>query len=470
MAENIGEKKASTAKIAVWYVFSSMFINALNLLTTPVFTRILSKAEYGQYSNFTSWQTILEVIVTLNLSMSITRAKYEFDKEMDKYICSILLFSNIVTGVAYFIVEINQAFFTEFFSMNIFLIRAMFIYLMFHPAFVYLQIKHRIYQKYKFFVRFSILTALLRTMTSLILVCQWNNKVYARVLGDMLPFTLFNLALWIIILIKGGGMHKRHIIYAIGIAVPLIPHALAGQSLVHADKVMITSYCGSEYTAAYSLVYSVGTLASILWTAMNQAWTPWLFDNMDAENTQEIRRVSKIYLAVFGVIIVGVLLMSPEVVFILGGEKYYDARFLMPIIVMSCVCQFVYGMYVNIEIFTKKTFQISLGTVGAGLLNVALNFVFIPLYGYEAAAWTTLAGYAMLLVFHYCMVRKNKAFADLYDTKYILSILAVLALLSLCSIVLYRYNMVRYLISAICFITLGVAFIKNRNTVKSFLR
>lgn len=115
---NTEEKQASTAKITVWYVLSSILVNALNFLTTPIFTRILSKSEYGQYSNFISWQTILEILVTLNISMSITRAKYEFDGEMEKYICSILLFSNIITGASYLIIEINNVFFTDFFSMD----------------------------------------------------------------------------------------------------------------------------------------------------------------------------------------------------------------------------------------------------------------------------------------------------------------------------------------------------------------
>lgn len=464
------EKNASTAKITVWYVFSSVFVNALSFLTTPIFTRLLSKAEYGQYSNFVSWLTILEVIVTLNVSMSITRAKYEFDKEMEKYISSLLLFSNIVTIGVYGVVEMNKAFFVDFFSMDIFLIRIMFVYLLFHPAFVYLQIKHRIYQKYKFFVAFSITTSLLRTITALILVCNCNNGVYARVLGDIVPFTMFNIVLWTIILFKGKGMYMRHILFAVSISIALIPHTLAGQLLSHADKIMITSYCGSEYNAVYSLVYSVGALASVIWSAMNQAWTPWLYDHMAIKADESIREKSKIYLMTFSIIIVGVLLMAPEAVLILGGKKYYQARFILPIIIMSCVCQFIYGMYVNIEIFTKKTFQISVGTISAGLVNIGLNILFIPQYGYVAAAWTTLVSYALLLVFHYYMVRRGGEYTDIYDVKFILGILAGLSLLSLSSALLYVYNAIRYIFVLTYVILLLVFFVRNKSNIRSLMR
>lgn len=467
---NVGEKQASTAKITVWYLFSSVFINALSFLSMPIFTRILSKAEYGQYSNFTSWLAILEVLATLNISVSITRAKYEFDTEMDRYICSVLVFGNIFTVVMYLLIEAGGTFFTQFFSMDLFMIRAMFLYLLFHPAFVYLQIKHRIYRKYKFFVTFSIVTALLRTFVALLLVCLWNHKVYARIVGDILPFTLFNITLWVMVWGRGRCLCKRHIVFALSIAIPLIPHTLAGQFLANADKVMITKYCGAQDNATYSLVYSISALAAVLWTAMNQAWTPWLYDNMAAGNSSAIRRNSKIYLTVFAVIIPGILLAAPEAVLVLGGEKYFAARFLMPVIIMACVCQFLYGMYVNIEIFTRKTFQISVGTVGAGLLNIVLNYIFIPRHGYEAAAWTTLIGFLMLLAFHYGMVRKNGMYLDIYDFKFILGIMIGLAVISICSIWLYRHSLIRYICLLLYLIALVIGFIKNRNVIKSLMR
>ncbi len=468
--KNENKTKPSMAKITVWYVFSSMFVNALSFLTTPFFTRVLSKAEYGQYSNFISWQIILEVIVTLNVSMSITRAKYEFDREMEKYISSILIFSNIVTVFIYLVVEINHVYFIEFFSMDIFLIRFMFVSLIFNPAFVYLQIKHRIYQKYKFLIAFSIVTAVLRTVTALILVCQWNNKVYARILGDILPLIVFNSVLWVFILNKGKGIYKRHIVFALCISIPLIPHTLAGQFLGHADRIMITKFCGSEYTAIYSLVYSIGGMASILWSAMNQAWAPWLYDNMAAGKFCEIRKNSKIYLTVFAIIIVGILLLAPEAVLLLGGKRYYSARSIMPIIIMSCVCQFIYGMYVNIEIFTKKTFQISVGTVSAGMLNIVLNMLFIPQYGYVAAAWTTLMGYFMLLIFHYYMVRRNGEYVEIYDVKYIIYVFIGLSVVSLCSILLYQQNIIRYICVLVYVVVLGIQLVKNKDFIKTIMR
>lgn len=54
---------------------------------------------------------------------------------------------------------------------------------------------------------------------------------------------------------------------------------------------------------------------------------------------------------------------------------------------------FAYSLYVNIEHYYKKTPYITVNTIIAAASNIVLNFIFIPRYGYIAAAYTTLASY-----------------------------------------------------------------------------
>ena len=166
---------ASTAKIALWYIISNVFGKGLAVISTPIFTRIMSKTEYGLFSNITSWESVLTVLVTLDLISSIARAKYDFDEKMEEYLSSILALSNVVTLFTYFAVELKPAFFVKLFGMDIFYIRVLFVYLLFMPAFNFLQIKHRIYQKYKFCVVASMGSAIGRTGVSIVLVMLMDN-------------------------------------------------------------------------------------------------------------------------------------------------------------------------------------------------------------------------------------------------------------------------------------------------------
>ena len=88
----------------------------------------------------------------------------------------------------------------------------------------------------------------------------------------------------------------------------------------------------------------------------------------------------------------------------------------MPIMA-GCCCNFIYTSYVNVESFLKKPGMISLGTVTTACINLALNFIFVGLYGYEAAAYTTMVCYMILLLFHYGMVRHYK-YHVIYDNAF----------------------------------------------------
>lgn len=458
--------KATTAKIALWYTFSNVFVKGLVFLTTPIFTRLLTKTEFGLFSNFTSWESILVVLLTLDFTQSIMRAKYDYEERMDDYISSILLVSNIVTLGTYIIVEINSGFFEKVFSMDIMYIRGMFLYILFLPAFNYLQTKHRIYRKYQFFVAFAISSALLSTGVSVALVIFMKDKLLGRMIGFVLPPTLMNIALEVFILSKSRKIDWDCVKYAARICIPLIPHALSGIILGNSDRIMITQYVGAEATAVYTLAYQVSLLANLLWLSMNQAWAPWLYDNIHSGNKELIRKNSKIYLGVFSVLVIGVLLVTPELMLIMGGRQYFEARFVMPPVIMGCVFSFIYGMYVNLEIYSKKTFTISVGTTGAAALNIGLNMLFIPRYGYIAAAYTTLVGYGALFLFHYLIVRfKIKPLKDVYENKFIFSIIAIMMFCCAATLLLYSRTTLRLIILAVYIVIMAYYAIKHKDVI-----
>ncbi|GAH32940.1 unnamed protein product, partial [marine sediment metagenome] len=66
---------------------------------------------------------------------------------------------------------------------------------------------------------------------------------------------------------------------------------------------------------------------------------------------------------------------------------------------------FLYTLYGNYSFYRKKTGLISLTTLFAGGINIGLNYWLIPIYGYVAAAYTTLVSYFLLFLFHFLNVK-----------------------------------------------------------------
>ncbi|MEG1256987.1 oligosaccharide flippase family protein [Clostridium sp.] len=466
-------KKSNTGnkviKAGIWYTFSNFLLRGVGFLTTPLFTRVLSKSEYGDFNNFTSWMSLLMILTTLDLYTSINRARFDFEDDIDGYISSIAVLGTLFTAICYLVVITFSDFFISLFSMEYKYIHIMFIYLLVSPVMTLLQTKHRLYQEYKFFVFISIFSTLISVGLSVIFVLTFSDKLFGRIVGYVAPLLIINIIIYLYITFKGRKISLYYWRYGLFICVPLIPHVLGGNILGTSDRLLIQKICGANDLALYSLAYSCSLIVSVLWTSMNQAWAPWLMENLHQKNYKVIKKRSKQYLFLFLSIGTSIILLAPEVVYILGGKVYLQAKYVMPPVIMGCMFQFAYSMYVNIEIYEKKTWLISLGTMLAAVANILLNMLLIPIFGYIAAAYTTLICYALLLVFHFLSVKRLRL--DIcYDNRFIFAILTLELFMMVIITYLYSNNIIRYVVTGVYITTLMVCALGYKKTVIALLK
>ena len=118
MEENKGKSGNIVAKAGIWYTICNFIFRGMAFITTPIFTRLLTKSEVGSFSNMTSWISILSVLTALDLHSSIIRSKLEHEDDIDSYIWSILSMTTFVTIILYIIVFVFQGFFINLFQME----------------------------------------------------------------------------------------------------------------------------------------------------------------------------------------------------------------------------------------------------------------------------------------------------------------------------------------------------------------
>lgn len=96
----------------------------------------------------------------------------------------------------------------------------------------------------------------------------------------------------------------------------------------------------------------------------------------------------------------------------MADSSYWIGIKVIPILTFAVYFTFMYQFPVNFEFFHKKTKIIAIGTVGAGVLNIILNFIMIPLWGMYGAAVATAISYLALFFVHYYIVThmKNNSF------------------------------------------------------------
>lgn len=462
-------KNNKTLKASFWYLASSVFMKGLGFLTIPIFSRIMTKAEFGYYNNFTAWLSLLTIIVTLSLNASLVRARFDYEDDIFSFISSNLLLgsaSTVLFGCLFWLCKDSVS---EIFSLDFVYIAIMFLSMLVMPSYNMFQQVQRFRYKYRLVVALTVGTGVTSILLSLFLMYTMPDRLMARVIGAQAPTVVLAAVLYVYFLMKGRKLRLEHIKYSLAICLPYMVHLLAGTVLNSSDRVMITNTCGAESTALYGMAYNIAMIVNILWDSLNSAYSPWLGEMLNVKNYDAVKKYSYGYISFFVFCLLGVVLIAPETLYVLGGMDYIEAKYVIPPVMYGYLLLFLYSMYVNIEQFEKKTSGMAVATVFAALLNIGLNFILLPVFGYLAAAYTTIIGYAFLFIFHFLLVRKM-GFTKVYDTKFILSVIIICCLGMLVSLWLYDHTLIRYILLLLYAAGTVILAIKNRDYLKKLIK
>ena len=255
---------------------------------------------------------------------------------------------------------------------------------------------------------------------------------------------------------------------SLAISIPLIGYNIAGQVLNVSDRMMIGRLVNNSAVGIYSTLYTVSSLSLLVWQAINASFVPYLFQNIDKKE-HNIKQISNMLLEAYAVIAVLLTFFAPEIVKILATKEYYEAIYIMPSIAAGVFFTSYANLYSNIAVYYKESKYVMYPAIVAAILNLVLNFVFIKMFGYMAAAYTTLFSYIILAILQVIWSAKvckenNNDINNIYDNRRMLLLAIVTTVVSLMAIPLYSNTFVRYLFIAIGIV---VASIIVRRLLKS---
>jgi len=108
----------------------------------------------------------------------------------------------------------------------------------------------------------------------------------------------------------------------------------------------------------------------------------------------------------------------------------------------------MHGFFSEFEFYYEHTARISFNTIIAAVLNIILNYVFIDIFGYYAAGYTTLLCYVICTVMHYYGMRKacSSSATEAYAPKILITLSAAFLAVTILLLLLYRSFVIRYAI------------------------
>ncbi len=441
--ENNSEK---AVKSGAWYVVSNVLLRAMGIITAPLYTRLLTTSESGYANNFNNYVSLITVVTCLCLIYSVGRAKIDFENDFDGYMSSIQALSS---GFALIVLILAMIFTPQegIFGYNKLTVFILFAYLVVFPSIDYMQYKYRFEYRYKENILISVIITIATIVLSVSFIYMIpEDKGFGKILGTVIPSAAVSLWCYFNLLRKGKTLYKKEYwIYALRIGLPMIPHGLAMIILARIDTSMISNMCSFSDVGLYTWGYTIGTLLMFITNAVGQAWLPWFNERLHAGDRELIKEKNMLLMKAGCFLTLMFIAATPEAVKILLAKPYWECMWVVPPVALGTLCQYFYTNYVNQELYHKKTVMIAVNSIIAALINTGLNYIFIQKYGYIAAAYTTLAGYFILMCLHYIstkIVLKEK----LYRDGAYFFMLFVTTAAGLLFMMLYDRTLIRYMI------------------------
>lgn len=447
-------------KAGFWYVFSTLVTKGLAFLTTPIFARLMTSADYGEFSNFANWQSLLLIIVSMEMYNTLSRAYYDFTDEYDQYASSITIVGCFITVAFYVFFLINRNWIFKFVSIPPKFVHLMFLTMLLQGIKQVYLTKERTLYKYKAVACISLLSLVVPTIISILLVAKVpeSERLSARMYGFYVPYALIGVYCAIVIFRNRFTLKLKYIKYAFVLSIPLLAHYLTTYLLASTNTIVTKSVLGAEAAAVVSITTSIMNILIVLFQSVTGAVTTWIMDKLEVKQYDLVRKCIVLFSIGAAVVAWGIMIVAPEIVKVFGGTKYIEAVELIPGLAFSVFVQVMTTVLTIILTYDKNVVVTAVATGIVAVASVGVKILLLPIIGYQALPIVNSLAFMLIFVIDYVLVCKA-GYDKCLNIKAFIVIIVFMLLLTFCSFLLYSNTLVRYMVIAICFGIVAVIMI-----------
>ena len=449
-------------KASVAYTVCNIMQKSLSFITLPLFTRLLTTEQYGQYSVYASWSAILTIFITLYLgSGSFFKAMVKFENARDRYLASVQNISVVLAVVFLGVYFPFRQHWNRLFELPTALVVLMVVEILGQFAITCWYGVKRFEFKYKSVIAVTLGTSVAMPLVALLLVLNSDERGYARIFGYASVSIVVGLVLFITGLIRGkGGLNKSFWRFALGFNIPLIPYYLSQVLFNQSARIMISHMVGLDEAGFYSLAQNLALILNFVLNAINDSYVPWLYGKIKEGKERENRSVATGIAMLMAFLLMGIISLAPEIIMVMAGSAYMDAVWVVPPVTMSVLLLFYSQLFINVEFYYEAKSLLVWGSIGAAVVSVVLNALLIPIFGYVVAGYTTLLSYVAFAVANYYtmryLARKNGFSMEAFDLKSLILLFLVFFTLTMIAMALYNLPVARYIIVAGVLLTIAI--------------
>lgn len=400
-------------KDSLLYTFANLFTRGIGFILLPIYTRIISKQEYGLFDYLTTVGLLLGVVVTLEITQAIYRFIPEYKEEPLKQIklastgfwFSIGMYSLLCVFCFVFSTQLaeillDDAMFAELVKITSILFLSNAILYNFTSL-----MRAKLLSKQVVLV--STLNAIFVASFSLILVVYLKLGLLGLITGQLIGVSLsiFVALIFVKAWVKLVFCFKS-LKQMLSFSAPLILSSIGVVLSMFVDRVMLKEFLGAEQLASYAVAIKIASIVTLLMVGFQSALTPLIYANYQKEETPQ--KIAKLFHFYLSASVLSLLLLGGAahwLVTIVAGAQYAEAASYVAPLVCAALFSSIYLFFPGLSI-AKKTSVIAFVNVFVGLLNVVLNYVFIPKFGALGAAFSTLFSVSVALIFNAVLAQR----------------------------------------------------------------
>jgi len=394
-------------KNSTFIFLTNLFGKILTLVLIIILARYLGVQDYGKFSFVISFVGLFAVFGNFGLGLLLKRLVSRNKKKVNYY------FSNaiIISGLFNFLTFLTIILFANILRydrsvIGLIIVGALFV--VFQNLKSPFQSVYEAFEKMQYVFWTRITKIVFRLLLVLLFIFLERGILEILLVYAFVEIVMVLINLWIYNRYIGKISFKPDKKSWWKLIKQAAPFGVAGVFMTIYDKIDVTMlskmvpspdlYIG-YYSSAYELMSSLGFIAM----SISGALAPIAFRAF-VNNKAKLKRIFKdtfkIFMSLAVPICIGGVLLAQQIVFLIYGNDFSGAVIAFQILVWAVIFNFemfALGLALNSMNLEKETMK---ATILSVIFNIVANIILIPIYGYLAAAITTVG--SVLVYFIYC--------------------------------------------------------------------
>lgn len=395
-----GSPYKSLGKNTMIFALGTFGSKAISFFMLPVFTRVLTQADYGRIDIITTSISLLLPLVTLNIVEAVFR--FTLDKGTMEQKQSIFSSALTIGTAGFLFLLLFIPVFTHFGVSGSLLAAFLILF--------YLDIIHgvtkvliRAEQKLKLFAMSDIVHTAVFASMGIILVAFLRLGVIGYLFSQIIAVTVSTAVLLFFgeigSYLKASLVSMSQIREMIRYAIPLVPNSLSWWIMSASDRYMLAFFLGFSSTGIYAVAHKFPLLLSILNTVFYQAWQISSIDQYNSPERQTF--YSNTFRILYTFMFLGTILFSivlKPFVTLMTGTGFQESWRFVPFLILGTVFH-SFSQFFGVGYLAAKKTGGAFRTSGIGAAaNIGVNLLLIPIIGIQAASISTAIAFFVMWI------------------------------------------------------------------------